>query len=126
MEFTDPNSAGELVHPVPVDAGAADDVGLEAEDADAGRSRELHLVAVARSPASGTARGLRALSWLCILFRPASGNGRTWLPLQGFDELPSAAVPSHSEKGRVEVSPGKEKNVPVNMIRDQTKGSLIL
>lgn len=40
--------AGEVVHSVLVQAGAAHNVGLEAEDADSGWSGELHLMAVAQ------------------------------------------------------------------------------
>jgi len=43
--FTAPDSAGELVHPVLIDAGATDYVGFEAEDTDSWGSSELHLMA---------------------------------------------------------------------------------
>jgi len=46
--FAASDSAGELVHPVLVDASAADYVRFEAEDTDRWGSGELHLVAVAQ------------------------------------------------------------------------------
>lgn len=46
--FAAPDSACEVVHPVLVYAGAAHDVGFEAEDADRGWGSELHLMAVAQ------------------------------------------------------------------------------
>ena len=54
-----PDSTGELVHPVLVDASAADYVGFEAEDTDRWGSGELHLVAVAQLQEQLAALALR-------------------------------------------------------------------
>lgn len=53
-----PDGAGELVHPVLIDAGAADYVGFEAEDTDSWRSGELHLMAEAQFKEQLTALAL--------------------------------------------------------------------
>jgi hypothetical protein len=54
-----PNGACEIVDSVLVYAGAAYYVGFEAEDTDSGRSRELHLMAVAQLQKQLAALGLR-------------------------------------------------------------------
>jgi len=56
--FAAPDGTSKLVNPVLVNAGAADYVGLEAEDTDGGRGSELHLVAVAQFQEQLTALAL--------------------------------------------------------------------